>query len=453
MECDHHNPKWVGRCPNCEAWNTLVEEIEPRHSGAMVRGHNGFGSGLDQSGTAGTLTVVPMTRVRSDTGTPVPTGVEEVDRVLGGGLVPGSVTLLGGEPGVGKSTLVMQILAESARHRSSALYVTGEESVGQVRSRAERLGALEDGIGLLSATSLSDIVAVITDTAPEIVVIDSIQTVFTEDVPSAPGSVAQVRECAYRLVQLAKATDTTVILVGHVTKDGNLAGPRALEHIVDTVLGFDGDRHNALRMLRAHKHRFGSTEELGIFVMAGSGLESVPNPSAMFLGDRRPGAAGSIVTCTLQGHRPLLVEIQTLVAPSAIPNARRSTQGMDAGRLSLLLAVLATGTGMRSQGMDVYANVVGGVRVTGPDADLAIALSLISSVRDRPIADSVVACGEIGLGGEIRAVPRLERRLSEAVRMGFSTALVPASTPSLDMPIDLVRVPTIQDAARHLRLG
>lgn len=452
MDCGHGNPQWVGRCPNCEAWNSLVEEIESPRARVAGRATHGFANGHDTGGPSGVLAVVPITRVQGDAGIPMPTGLAEVDRVLGGGLVPGSVTLLGGEPGVGKSTLVMQILAERARHRSPVLYVTGEESASQVRLRAERLDALVEGVGLLSATALTDIVAAITDTRPEVVVIDSIQTMFADDISSAPGSVTQVRECAYRLVQLAKATNTTVLLVGHVTKEGNLAGPRVLEHIVDTVLGFDGDRHNVLRMLRAHKHRFGSTEEIGIFAMAGSGLQAVPDPSGMFLGDRRPGVAGSIVTCTLQGHRPLLVEIQTLVGPSTIPNARRSTQGLDSGRLSLLLAVLAARLGMQSQGLDVYANVAGGIRITEPDADLAVALSLISSSVARPVDDSVIACGEVGLGGEIRTVGRLERRLSEAARLGFTTALVPASAPRIDLPIDVVRVSTVDAAAHHLGL-
>lgn len=452
MECDHQNPKWVGRCPGCEAWNSLVEELEPARRTAVVGPRNGFVDRNLPGGVMSGRTVVPMTEVHGEVVVPIPTGIDEVDRVLGGGLVPGSVTLLGGEPGVGKSTLVLQILAERARHRAPVLYVTGEESASQVRLRAERLGAIEEGIGLLSATSLSDIVGSITTERPEIVVVDSIQTMYADDVSSAPGSVTQVRECAYRLVQLAKATNTTVVLVGHVTKEGNLAGPRVLEHIVDTVLGFEGDRHNTLRLLRAHKHRFGSTEELGIFAMVGAGLRSVPDPSGMFLGDRRPGVAGSVVTCTLQGHRPLLVEIQTLMGPSAIPNARRSTQGMDSGRLSLLLAVLGSRLGVNSQGVDVYANVAGGVRITEPGADLAIALSLVSSAVGRPIDGSVMACGEVGLGGEIRTVGRLERRLSEAARLGFTTALVPASAPQVDVPIEVIRVPTIDAAARHVRL-
>lgn len=452
MECGHNNPKWVGRCPACEAWNSLVEEVEAPRGGASPNAGGGVFVGHDRSRHAATVAAVPITEVQGDVVVPMPTGIEEVDRVLGGGLVPGSVTLLGGEPGVGKSTLVLQILAQRARHRAPVLYVTGEESASQVRLRAERLGALEEGIGLVPATSLSDIIGVIMSTSPEVVVIDSIQTVFADDVSSAPGSVTQVRECAYRLVQLAKATTTTIILVGHVTKEGNLAGPRVLEHVVDTVLSFDGDRHNVLRMLRAHKHRFGSTEELGIFAMDGSGLRSVPDPSGMFLGDRRPGVAGSSVTCTLQGHRPLLVEIQTLLGPSAIPNARRSAQGMDAGRLSLLLAVLTARLGIRSQGVDVYANAAGGIRITEPGADLAIALSLVSSARDRAIDGSVVACGEVGLGGEIRSVGRLERRLLEAARLGFTKALVPSSAIHVSVPIDIVRVATVEEAARRVGL-
>lgn len=475
MQCGHDQPKWVGRCPACEAWNSLVEEVAPlRHamipppgSGAALSigyGATGSGTAAPGAGTPGAtvhgatgpttgVAAVPITQVHGDVAIPMPTGIDEVDRVLGGGLVPGSVTLLGGEPGVGKSTLVLQILAQRARHMAPVLYVTGEESAGQVRLRAERLGALEEGITVVSATSLSDIVAVIVQHRPEIVVIDSIQTVFAEDVASAPGSVTQVRECAFRLVQLAKATTTTIVLVGHVTKEGNLAGPRVLEHVVDTVLSFDGDRHNVLRTLRAHKHRFGSTEELGVFAMDGSGLRQVPDPSGVFLGDRRPGVAGSSVTCTLQGHRPLLVEIQTLFSPSVVPNARRSAQGMDGGRLSLLLAVLDSRLGLGTHGVDVYANAVGGIRITEPGADLAIALSLISSARDTAIDGSLIACGEVGLGGEIRGTERLERRLSEAARHGFTKALVPASAPEITAPIEVVRVSTLDEAARRVGLA
>ncbi|MEZ5310200.1 MAG: DNA repair protein RadA [Microthrixaceae bacterium] len=450
MECGHSVPKWSGQCSGCMAWNTLVEEIDNAASGYRLLG-------LSQNGNVGTASdapvgapnmsaVQPLTRVSSDMGTPLPTGIAELDRVLGGGLVPGSVTLLGGEPGIGKSTLVLEMLASKAREGAPVLYVTGEESAGQVRLRAERLRALEENIGIVSTTSLSEIMSHMLDLRPHLCVIDSIQTLHSPQLSSAPGSVGQVRECANQLVAVAKATSTTVVLVGHVTKDGNIAGPRTLEHIVDTVLSFEGDRHNILRTLRANKHRFGSTEELGLFTMAADGLVAVDDPSGLFLGDRRQGSTGSVIAATLQGHRPLLVEVQTLAANAGTSNARRSTQGMDANRLALLLAVIESSLGISTHGVDIYANVVGGVRLAEPGADLAVCLSVISTMRRIPVNENMVACGEVGLGGELRSVAGLERRLAEAARLGFTTALVPESAPWMDVPITVLRMDTLEDA-------
>ena len=438
MSCGAEAPKWSGKCAGCGDWNTLTEELDLPSSISSL--------------SDPPVPPVPITAVRSQDGQPVPTGIPEVDRVLGGGLVPGSVTLVGGEPGVGKSTLVLQLMGARAAAGSTVLYITGEESADQVRLRADRLGALQDNLLLAAETSLPNVIHHINEVRPEICVVDSIQTLHDPAYTSAPGSVTQVRECAHRLVQTAKTTGTTVLLVGHVTKDGQLAGPRVLEHVVDTVLSFEGDRHHALRLLRAQKHRFGSTEELGLFAMVASGLEPVPDPSGLFIGDRRPGLPGSIVTPALEGHRPLLVEVQTLVASSQLPQPRRSCQGLDSGRLALLLAVLERRAGIRIQQLDVYANAVGGVKVVEPGADLAICLALASAVAGVPIPPSMVACGEVGLGGEIRQVGRIERRVAEAARLGFTTAVVPRSAPDTDAPIDLLRVPSLAAAIELLSL-
>ncbi len=433
MSCGADAPKWSGRCAGCGDWNTLAEELDTPGP-------------LAASGGLAPSAPVPITAVRSQDGKPVSTGLAEVDRVLGGGLVPGSVTLVGGEPGIGKSTLVLQLLGARARGGATVLYVTGEESADQVRLRADRLQALDERLLLAAETSLPNVLHHLQQVRPEICVIDSIQTMFDPSYTSAPGSVTQVRECAHQLVQAAKSGGTTILLVGHVTKEGQLAGPRVLEHVVDTVLSFEGDRHHALRLLRAQKHRFGSTEELGLFAMATAGLEPVPDPSGLFIGDRRPGIAGSLVTPALEGHRPLLVEVQTLVASSQLAQPRRSTQGLDSGRMALLLAVLERRAGVAIQHLDVYANAVGGVKVVEPGADLAICLALASAVSGTPLDPSLVACGEVGLGGEIRQVGRIERRLAEASRLGFTSAVVPRSAPKVDAPIELLRVPTLAAA-------
>ena len=438
MSCGADAPKWSGQCTACGEWNTLAEELD---SPASLVG-----------AAAPPVPPVPITAVRSSDGRPVPTGLAEVDRVLGGGLVPGSVTLVGGEPGIGKSTLVLQLLGARAGAGATALYISGEESADQVRLRADRLGALHDQLLLAAETSLPAVLHHIEHVRPEVCVIDSIQTLHDPEYSSAPGSVTQVRECAHRLVQAAKSTGTTVLLVGHVTKEGQLAGPRVLEHVVDTVLSFEGDRHHALRLLRASKHRFGSTEELGLFAMASEGLTPVPDPSGLFLGDRRPGVPGAVVTPALEGHRPLLVEVQTLVVDSALSQPRRSSQGLDGGRLSLLLAVLERRAGLPMQGLDVYAMAVGGVKVIEPGADLAICCALASSFVARPVGESVVAVGAVGLAGELRQVGRLDRRLAEASRLGFRTAVVPRSAPQVDAPIEVLRVPTLAAALDLLDL-
>jgi DNA repair protein RadA/Sms len=374
-----------------------------------------------------------------------PTGIGELDRVLDGGLVPGSVTLVSGEPGIGKSTLLLQMVGAWSQN---SLYVSAEESAQQVRLRAERIGIAGDHTYLVSAMSLGDIVAAIDKVKPSLVVVDSVQTIADESVESAPGSVTQVRECAFRLVQEAKARNVAVVLVGHVTKDGNIAGPRLLEHVVDTVVSFEGDRLHPLRMVRAIKHRFGTTNELGLFEMTDRGLVGVPDASNMLLADRQQGVAGSVVVPTIDGQRPLLVEVQALttkVATGITP--RRSAQGVESSRLAMLLAVLERRAKIPFASLEVYASVVGGVRLNDPGSDLALCLALASAAMDKPVHSDMVALGEVGLGGEIRHVTHLERRVIEAERMGFSQVLIPSSSKAPELRrATLVRASTLSDA-------
>ena len=374
-------------------------------------------------------------------------------RSLGGGVVPGSVTLLGGEPGIGKSTLLLQLLAS---WKGTTLYVTAEESAQQVRSRAERLGALRDNLWLLPEMSLPHVIAAVDRINPELIVIDSIQTVVDPELGSAPGSVVQVRGCAHRLVQEAKRRNIPVVLVGHVTKEGGLAGPRVLEHVVDTVLSFEGERHHALRMLRASKHRFGPSNELGLFEMTEQGLIGVPDASRLFLADRRSGAAGSVVVPTIEGQRPLLVELQALTnqVQSGVP-ARRSAQGVDHGRLSMLLAVLERRARINLASHEVYASVVGGVKLTEPGADLGLCLALVSAVSDTPLPSDLVVIGEVGLAGEVRQVGHTGRRLAEAARLGFTRAVVPATSAPKVEGMSVHKVGTLNEAltVAHLTAG
>ena len=433
-ECGTSAPKWAGRCPGCEAWNTLVEELDVPSATSPAAA---IGPGSRP---------VPIGEVDLDEWSARATGLSELDRVLGGGLVPGSVTLLGGEPGIGKSTLLLQAVSSIAADGADVLYVSAEESTQQVRMRAERLGAIRPTLWLAAETALPHVLDAIDEVAPAVVVVDSIQTVHHPDVGSAPGSVSQVRECAARLVGAAKARGIAVVLVGHVTKDGGLAGPRVLEHVVDTVLAFEGDRHHALRLLRAVKHRFGATDQLGLFEMTGSGMVGVPDPSRLFLADRRKGVSGSAVVPTMEGHRPLLVELQALVTPSRLASPRRSAQGLDTGRLALLLAVLGERAGLSFSEADVYALAVGGVRVSEPAADLGVALALASALVGRPLPPDLVVCGEVGLGGELRQVSQADRRLAEAARLGFRRALVPRLAPDPPAGVDVVRAGTLADA-------
>ena len=439
-DCGASAPKWVGQCPGCEAWGSLVEELDAPFDAVAV--------GL----VASSGPPVPIGDVDPTEFKPRPTGVGELDRVLGGGLVPGSVTLLGGEPGIGKSTVLLQAAAEVAASGRRVLYLSGEESPQQVRLRAERLGALHPLLYLASETAVPHVLGAIAQVEPDLVVVDSVQTMSLPELSSAPGSVAQVRECSHRLVQETKRRGCATVLVGHVTKEGNLAGPRVLEHVVDTVLAFEGDRHHALRLLRVVKHRFGSTQELGLFEMTEHGLRGVPDPSGLFLADRRVGVPGSVVVPTIEGARPILVELQALVADSSLPSPRRSAQGIDAGRLSMVLAVVERRVGLPLAKLDVFALAVGGGRVVEPGADLALALAVASALRGHPVPPDLVACGEIGLGGELRQVAHTPRRLAEAARLGFKRAVVPYSAPQEVEGIHLVRVGTLTDAIDRLGL-
>ncbi|MDZ7676527.1 MAG: DNA repair protein RadA [Acidimicrobiales bacterium] len=436
-ECGATSPVWAGRCPDCGEWNTLVEEaVAPAVLAARPR-----------------TPARPIGEVADRPVAPTPTGVGELDRVLSGGLVPGSVTLLGGEPGIGKSTLLLQAAAGSARPGAPALYLSAEESAEQVRARADRLGDLPDDVWLAADTDLDAVVGHLDDVEPAFVVVDSIQTLHDPALSSAPGSVAQVRACAHRLVLEARARGTAVVLVGHVTKDGGLAGPRVLEHLVDTVLSFEGDRHHALRLLRAVKHRHGGTGELGVFEMTGTGLVDVDDPSALFLADRRTGTAGSVVVPVLDGGRPLLVEVQALLAPSNLPAPRRQTQGVDGGRLGMLLAVLEQRAGVCVSGLDVWVTLAGGVRTAEPAVDLGVALAVTSAVTGIGVPADLVVCGEIGLAGELRQVGHLERRMAEAARLGYGRVLVPERAPEPPASCRAVRASDLVEAIEAVGLS
>jgi DNA repair protein RadA/Sms len=441
-ECGATTPRWAGRCPTCEAWGSLEEEVVAATASSVAL-----------RPASSSVVPVPICDLDADAGTPVPTGISELDRVLGGGLVPGSVTLVGGEPGIGKSTLLLQAVASLAAQGATCLLICAEESAQQVRRRAERLGAAVPGVWLVAETDLPAIRAAAEKVSPDVMVVDSIQTIWDPDAEAPPGSVTQVRTCAQALTTLAKATDTAVLLVGHVTKEGGLAGPRLLEHLVDTVLTFDGERHHALRLLRSTKHRFGSTGELGLFEMGEIGLVGVPDPSGLFLGDRRVGTPGSAVFPAMEGYRPLLVEVQALVAKSALPTPRRSASGLDTGRLALLVAVLHQSARVALGDQDVYVSAVGGVRLAEPGVDLALCLALVSASTGRPLPADVVVLGEVGLGGEVRQVGHTPRRLAEAARLGFRRAVVPGSAPSV-AGITNVGVSTLAEAiARVLSPG
>jgi len=416
-ECGGPSSKWQGQCPNCGVWNTLVETIAATPSSRFQA----------LAGAPSAVRTLASVETRDNARTP--TGIEEFDRVLGGGLVSGGVVLLGGDPGIGKSTLLLQAMAAlgGSGKLGRALYVTGEESVEQVALRAQRLGLVNATVELLAEVQLQAIVGAIRTLQPGVVVIDSIQTVYTEALESAPGSVAQVRECAAQLTRLAKQNAITIILVGHVTKEGAIAGPRVLEHIVDTVLYFEGDTHSSFRLVRAIKNRFGAANELGVFAMTERGLKGVANPSALFLSQHAEAVAGSCVLATIEGSRPLLVEVQALVDPVQGGLARRLAVGLDPQRLALLLAVLHRHGGVETGLFDVFVNAVGGVRIGEPAADLAVLMAIYSSFKNKPLGAKSLVFGEVGLAGEIRPVQRGQERLREAAKLGFTRAVIPAA--------------------------
>jgi DNA repair protein RadA/Sms len=441
--------RWEGQCRTCGDWNTLVETVV--RESPRPRALKGASS---RAGAAAPV-ALSATGVIEDDELRRPVGIGELDRVLGGGLVAGSVVLLGGEPGIGKSTLLLQAAAGVAATGASVLYATGEESASQVRLRAGRLGLaggrIGDAIRVVAETGVGRIVDLAREEPPGLLVIDSIQTMTSEELDGPPGSVGQVREAAQRLMELAKADGVPVILVGHVTKDGTLAGPKTLEHLVDVVLSVEGDRTGGLRLLRAAKNRYGSTEEVGVFEMGERGLTEVADPARAFLADHDAPAPGSVVAPVLEGSRPILVEVQALVAPTAAPSPRRTASGVDPNRLALLVAVLGRRAGIGLSGHDVYANLAGGLTVSEPGLDLPLALALASSLRDRPVVTGTVAIGEVGLLGELRSVGGLDRRLREAARLGFTRALVPRPR-GREVPVipgmELVVVGTLADAVR-----
>lgn len=413
--CGHTSPKWLGRCPDCNTWNSFAEErreTASRHAPAMSRHTRSEPRSLSD--------ISPTSVNRSSS------GISEFDRVLGGGIVPGSVVLVGGDPGIGKSTLLLQAIAGVAKNGARSLYVSGEESPEQVKMRAERLSIRSDDIVILAETALESIVHVATKLSPNLIVVDSIQTVYSDELVSAPGSVSQVRECAAKLMHFAKRSDIPIFLVGHVTKEGAIAGPRVLEHIVDTVLSFEGDRGHAYRILRTVKNRFGSTNEIGIFEMSDAGLLVVENPSELFLLERPLQASGSTVIASIEGTRPLMVEVQTLVSRTNFGMPRRTTIGVDFNKVNLLVAVLEKKVGMQLGGMDIFVNVVGGLKLVEPAVDLGIVTALVSSFKDAPVDPHLFVFGEVGLSGEVRAVAQAEIRLKEASKIGFRKAVIPS---------------------------
>ena len=451
QNCGSVTARWAGRCDGCGEWNTIVEEDG---------GGSGVGGGPAAIAMAGRKgRVFPLVGLAGEAkeAPRIVSGLAELDRVTGGGFVRGSAVLIGGDPGIGKSTLLIQAAARLAMGGNRVVYVSGEEAVAQVRLRAERLGLSAAPVALAAETSVEDILATLqAGPTPHLVVIDSIQTLYSEALQSAPGSVAQVRECAAQLTRLAKQSGICVILVGHVTKEGALAGPRVLEHIVDTVLYFEGDTHSSFRLIRAFKNRFGAVNELGVFAMTDKGLRGVANPSALFLSQHAQEVAGSCVLVTQEGTRPLLVEIQALVDTAHSPSPRRLTVGLDSQRLAMLLAVLHRHAGIVCFDQDVFVNAVGGVRIQEPAADLAVLLAIVSSLNNRPLPAKLVAFGEVGLAGEIRPAPRGQERLKEAAKLGFTHALVPkANAPKQAVKgievIALERIEQAIDAMRSLR--
>ena len=444
QECGYESAKWMGQCPGCKAWNTFVEEPVSTVKKSI---------GAAASRLTGRAEPMLLKDIRLDEDERKTTEIGELDRVLGGGIVPGSLVLVGGDPGIGKSTLLLQVCRNLSQDGNSVLYISGEESLGQIRLRANRIGTFNDKMQLLCETNLDTVRQVMERLKPEVAIIDSIQTMFSEEVGSAPGSVSQVRESTNVLMQIAKGLGITIFIVGHVTKEGNVAGPRVLEHMVDTVLYFEGDRHASYRILRAVKNRFGSTNEIGVFEMKESGLQEVSNPSEYLLDGRPENASGCVVACSMEGTRPILVEIQALVCQSNFGIPRRTAVGTDFNRVNLLMAVLEKKVGLHLASSDAYVNIAGGMKMTEPAIDLGICLAIVSSVKDIVIPDGLMAFGEIGLSGEVRAVSMAGQRVKEAKKLGFDTVILPEvcrSSVEKTEGIRLVFVKRIQDAISYI---
>lgn len=413
QNCGHEESKWLGQCPMCKEWNTFVEEKITVSKSSAVK------SAVREA------EVVTLSSVSTEQEDRIRTKIEELDRVLGGGIVPGSLVLVGGDPGIGKSTLLLQVCRQLAEEQKKVLYISGEESVKQIKLRADRMGEFDDHLLLLCETNLETIRQVIERERPAAAVIDSIQTMYSEEVASAPGSVSQVREATHTLMQLAKGLNITIFIVGHVTKEGTVAGPRVLEHMVDTVLYFEGDRHASYRILRGVKNRFGSTNEIGVFEMRETGLEEVANPSEYMLNGRPENASGSVVACSMEGTRPILMEIQALVCKSNFGMPRRTAAGTDYNRVNLLMAVLEKRIGLPLSNYDAYINIAGGIRMNEPAVDLGIVMAIVSSYKNRPISEKTIVFGEVGLSGEVRAVSMPGQRVAEARKLGFQTCIMP----------------------------
>ena len=443
-ECGYESPKWVGQCPACREWNTMVEE--------RISGSASAIKSTKEALSKGETKVASISQISLREESKISTGLKELDRVLGGGVVQGSLTLVGGDPGIGKSTLLLQTCRLMGNAGEKILYVSGEESLKQIKIRALRIGDFPDNVELMCETNLAIIEEVIRKRQPKIVIIDSIQTMYIEDVTSAPGSVSQVRESTGILMRIAKGMDVSVFIVGHVTKEGTVAGPRVLEHMVDTVLYFEGDRHASYRVLRGVKNRFGSTNEIGVFEMREEGLVEVANPSEFMLEGRPKDASGCVVSCSMEGTRPILIEIQALVTRTNFGIPRRQAQGADYNRLNLLMAVLEKRVGLSLGDCDAYLNIAGGIKVTEPAVDLGIVLSVVSSFRNKPLPADLVAFGEVGLSGEVRSISQIEGRVKEAAKLGFKKCMVPLSGRDLIKETDEIKIYYVSSVSEAIQL-
>lgn len=444
--CEYASPKWLGKCPKCNSWNTFVEDVEQVAPATAVKARPSvIFSGESHAKSFDELTTSEYIRSQ--------TGLSELDRVLGGGLVLGSAVLISGEPGIGKSTLLLQI-CDTLGAQKKVLYVSGEESTGQIKLRAERLCVSGKNLYILTETNIEKILSEAKKVAPDVIIVDSVQTMYSDAISSSPGSVSNVKEVALSFISKAKTEGISVILVGHVNKEGGIAGPKVLEHMVDAVLNFEGDKRQSYRIIRAQKNRFGSTNEIGVFEMTDTGLRQVPNPSELLLSDRPTDISGNCAVCTIEGTRPIVAEIQALVTQSAFPAPRRTSNGIDYNRTCLILAVLEKRLGLKFSSNDVYLNVIGGLEIDEPASDLGIAMSLISSLTDKKIPDDLIAIGEIGLAGECRGISSIEQRVKEAARLGFTTALIPASNaancPKIE-GIKIYSIKTIYDVLKFLK--